>query len=71
MEPRANEMKSKEHLYYEKMDAITKKYAHDIADELEEHFPKDFFTEHNVKYSVECILDHMYEEIKPKEMEEK
>ena len=60
-------MKNKEQLYYDEMDEVIKKYAHDIADELEEHFPKDFFTEHDVKYSVECILAQMYEEIKPQQ----
>jgi len=55
---------NKDFEYDEKMDEITEKYAHDIADELEEHFPKDFFTDHNVKLSVECVLAEMYREIK-------
>ena len=64
-------MKTKEHLYYEKIDDITEKYAHDIVDQIEEHYPKGFFIDHNIKYDVEGILSEMYREIKPNEMEEK
>tara|TARA_R110002020_G_scaffold156245_1_gene338238 strand:- start:458 stop:667 length:210 start_codon:yes stop_codon:yes gene_type:complete len=66
-EDKKNERIKKDLKYYDERDEVTKKYAHDIADELEEHFPKDFFTEHNVKYSIECILGDMYKEIKPNE----
>ena len=58
-------MKSKEHLYYEKMDAITEKYAQEIKEEIEEHFPRDFWTEENIEGSIECVLTEMYKEIKP------
>ena len=57
--------------YDEKMDEVAKKYAIDIVDQIEEHYPKGFFTDHNIQYDVEGILSEMYREIKPNEKEEK
>ena len=36
-----------------------------IKEEIEEHFPRDFWTEENIEGSIECVLTEMYKEIKP------
>lgn len=56
---------NKSRLYYEEMEKVTKRYALDIKEEIEEHFPKDFWTEENIESSIEHILNDMYEKIKP------
>jgi len=57
---------NKEFEYDKKMDEVCSRYTHDIIEEIEEHYPKDFFTDHNIKYDVESVLAQMYEEIKTK-----
>ena len=55
----------KSHLYYEKMEKVTKKYASDLKVEIEEYMPKEFFSDKDIESSIEHILNDMYEEIKP------
>jgi hypothetical protein len=56
--------------HYEKMDGVAKKYASEIKEEIEEHLPRDFWTEEDIESSIESILDGMYEEIKQNIMDE-
>jgi len=50
---------------YKKREEITKKYASQIKEEIDELMPHDFWTEADIQSSIESILDEMYKELKP------
>jgi len=53
--------------YEDSLDDVCSKYAQDLLDEIEDHYPKGFFTEENIKGIFEGILSEMFREIKPYE----
>ncbi|MBC8303733.1 MAG: hypothetical protein H8E55_49230 [Pelagibacterales bacterium] len=50
--------------YYKEMELVTKKYAKEIAEEIEEEINSGGEIS---EYSIESTLDKMYKEIKPNE----
>ena len=59
-----SEMTEDDKKYYKEMGLVTKKYAKEIAEELEEEINSNVQVS---EYSIECILDEMYKELKPNE----
>tara|TARA_R100001244_G_scaffold46468_1_gene41578 strand:+ start:136 stop:327 length:192 start_codon:yes stop_codon:yes gene_type:complete len=57
---------SKDFEYYKKRTEITKKYAREIKDEIDVSVPNDFEFDSDIDYSIECILDEMYKELRPR-----
>ena len=51
--------------YEKKLDEVCSKYAQDLEDQIEEHYPKDFFIDEDIKGEFEGVLSEMYREIKP------
>ena len=50
--------------YYKEMELVTKKYAKEIAEEIDEEINSGGEIS---EYSIECTLDEMYKELKPNE----
>ena len=55
--------------YEKKLDEVCSKYAHDLEDQIEEHYPKGFFTDEDIKGEFEGVLSEMYREINPPKKE--
>ena len=55
--------------YEKKLDEVCLKYAHDLEDQIEEHYPKGFFIDEDIKGEFEGVLSEMYREIKPQKKE--
>jgi len=58
---------NKEFEYDKKLDDVCSKYAQDLEDQIEEHYPKGFFIDEDIKGEFEGVLSEMYREIKPLE----
>ena len=61
----------KSQVYYDEMDKICNDYADQIKDEICEHLDMSngFEGDGTLKYSIECMLNEMYEKIKPLKQE--
>ena len=60
----------KSRLDYQKMEQVTKDYARQIIEEINESMPRDFVIDDDLEFSIENILDEMYDELKSSENKE-